>query len=96
LNGKCRLDPDIDILYVFKFESIMESMYRFQGFSGLSDIIGNFSTNKWNIITYNSTYDISNEAGYLSDVSKFPIGTNTWLFHTGEQMPIKISKVNIV
>jgi hypothetical protein len=73
----------------------MESIYRFQGFSGLSDIIGNFSTNKWTIMTYNSTYDISNEAGYLSDVSKFPIGTNTWLFHTGEQLPIKISKVNI-
>jgi hypothetical protein len=30
LNGKCRLDPDIDILYVFKFESIMESIYRFR------------------------------------------------------------------
>ena len=96
LRGQCRMDPATDNLYVFNFESITKSVYKFQGFSGLSDIIGDFYTNYWDIITYNSTTGYSNEIGYLRDVSKFPFGTNSFNFYIGGRLPMKISKVNAV
>ncbi len=94
LRGKCRVDPATDNLYTFNFESISRSIYKFQGFSGLSDIIGDFETNLWTIITYNSTTGNTSEIGYLEDVSKFPFGTNYWNFKGG-LLAMKISKVNI-
>ncbi len=91
------MDPATDNLYTFNFESISRSIYKFQGFSGLSDIIGDFETNLWTIITYNSTTGNSSEIGYLDDVSKFPFGTNYWNFRGSSEglLPMKISKVNI-
>jgi hypothetical protein len=97
LRGKSRMDPATDNLYTFNFESISKSIYKFQGFSGLSDIIGDFETNLWTILTYNSTTGNSSEIGYLEDVSKFPFGTNYWNFRgsPGGLLLMKISKVNI-
>jgi hypothetical protein len=86
LRGQCTTNPAVDDLYIFKFELIASSVYKFQGFSGLSDIIGNFDGYSWRIITYNKTTDTSDYIGYLSDVSKFPFGTRIWYFYTGGYM----------
>jgi hypothetical protein len=97
LRGPCTANPAVDNSYTFKFELIANSIYKFQGFSGLSDIILNFEGYSWDLITYNSTTDSSLRIGNLRDVNKFPFGTNIWYFWSttpGGYLSMKISKVN--
>jgi hypothetical protein len=95
LRGQYTYNPAVDDLYIFKFELIASSVYKFQGFSGLSDIIGNFDGYSWRLITYNKTTDTSDYIGSLSDVSKFPFGTRIWYYYTVGSFQMKISKVKI-
>ncbi len=97
LRGQIAANSAVDNLYTFKFELITKNVYKFQGFSGLSDIIGNFDVNAWLIITYNTTTDTYDYIGSLGDASRFPFGTNTWYLKStisGRYLPMKFSKVH--
>ena len=102
VRGKTVIDPATDNLYSFNFDSIAQNKYKFQGFSGLSDIIGDFYFEDWSMKTYNITTGVSKVIGYLEVenflyvVSEFPFGTTSWDLYTQELSLMKISKVNII
>jgi hypothetical protein len=70
-------------------------------FSGLSDIIGSFSLNLWQLISYNSTTETSKVIAELKGMEHFPFGASNWTFSNScidgkpKQMPMKISKVKL-
>jgi hypothetical protein len=97
MRGQYVLDPNTDNQYVFKFEAIANGIFKFQGFSGLSDISRNFSSNYWSIDSYNSTTGATTKIGYLKEINKFPFGTFNWYFTTEKTyLPMKISKVIVL
>ncbi len=97
LRGDVVLNPNLDNLYVFKFESIANGIFKFQGLMGLSDISRNLSKLYWAIDSYNSSTGTTARIGYLNEVDKFPFGTFNWYFSIDKiNHPIKISKVTFL
>ena len=103
LRGQCALNETIDIKYVFKFDALAMDIFMFQGFSGKSNIIGNFSRNVWElVISHNYTIKKSTVIASLFNIRNFPFGTNNWTFNhnweSGNRQYIlmKISKVNVI
>jgi hypothetical protein len=78
LRGPCALDTNIDSKYIFNFHLNKKGDYVFQGFAGLTDIVGNVARNSWEFVSYNLTSGQTNVIGTLSPLKELPVGYNTW------------------
>ncbi len=95
LRGPCIDSSVVDTKYVFLPE--VKNDYIFQGFSGLSAVIGNLSKNSWDFVSFSGPSEsIITTTDNLMD---FPFGRQKWIAKTPcgknktEHTFLKFSKV---
>lgn len=77
LRGPCTVGKAIDSKYSVKFDSHVEFDYIFQGFGGLTDLVGS-SRGSWKFIGYNETTGQSVVIADLNNFYEFPFGRKKW------------------